>query len=211
MTEGDYAGPTDKWWSEYRPILPTQYEEFIALEAAAVHLHQVHPTIVPGLLQTEAYARAIVAEVALGPLADQQRDALVALRLRRQREVLSGTVPPDLDVVVDEAALRRLVGGAAIMTAQLERLIDVSEQPRIGLAVMPFTAGGHVAMQGGFHLMDFADRASVVFLETARGHVQRTDAEEVEQYRERLASIRARALTGDAAVAFLRQIAADLT
>ena len=59
MTEGDYAGPTEDWWSEYRPILPTQYEDFIAREAAAVHLHQVHPTIVPGLLQTEAYARAI--------------------------------------------------------------------------------------------------------------------------------------------------------
>jgi hypothetical protein len=206
MTEGDYAGPTENWWSDYRPILPTQYEDFIAREAAAVHLHQVHPTIVPGLLQTEAYARAIVAEVALGPLSDQQLDDLVALRLRRQREVRS-----DLDVVVDEAALRRLVGGAATMTAQLERLVELSQQPQISLAVLPYAAGGHVAMQGGFHLMEFADRPSVVFLETARGHLLRDDAEEVAQYGERLAQIRARSLAGDEAVAFLRHIAADLT
>ena len=206
MTEGDYAGPTEDWWSEYRPILPTQYEDFIAREAAAVHLHQVHPTIVPGLLQTEAYAHTIVAEVALGPLTDQQLDDLVALRLRRQREVRS-----DLDVVVDEAALRRLVGGTATMTAQLERLIELSQQPQISLAVMPYAAGGHVAMQGGFHLMEFADRHSVVFLETARGHVLRDDAEEVARYGACLAAIRTRSLAGDEAVEFLRRIAADLT
>ena len=211
MTEGDYAGPTEEWWSDYRPILPTQYEDFIAREAAAVHLYQAHPTIVPGLLQTEGYARAIVAEVALGPLSDQQLEDLVALRLRRQREVLSGTVPPALDVAVDEAALRRLVGGGATMTAQLERLIELSQQPQISLAVLPYAAGGHVALQGGFHLMEFADRPSVVFLETARGHVLRDDAEEVAQYAERLAAIRARSLVGDEAVAFLRRIAADLT
>jgi hypothetical protein len=125
--------------------------------------------------------------------------------------VLSGTVPPALDVAVDEAALRRLVGGAATMTAQLERLVELSQQPQISLTVLPFAAGGHVALQGGFHLMEFADRPSVVFLETARGHVLRDDAEEVAQYAERFAAIRARSLVGDDAVAFLRRIAADLT
>jgi transcriptional regulator with XRE-family HTH domain len=201
-----------QWWSAYRHILSPTYREFIGYEAEASTLMQFHPTIVPGLLQTEDYIRAILPSVALSPLSEELFEGLVEIRLRRQKEILHGGHPPDYTVVVDEAVLRRLVGGAGVMRAQLDHLVAM-QGAHVSLAVLPFSAGGHVGMQGAFHVIEFssADEESVLFLETAVGNPVEREQAHVAQYRERFLDTLDRSVGGDAAVTLIRGIAKELS
>lgn len=201
-----------RWWNDYRQSLTRDYQQFIGYEAEAVRLRQFHPTIVPGLLQTEDYIRALVPGVALQPMAPEQVQALVAVRLRRQREILHGDNPRELSVVIDEGALHRLVGGAGTMAAQLDHLVAMQAHPQVSIAVLPFSIGGHAGMQGAFHIMELAgDDEFVLFLETGYGNVARTDPTEVAPYRARLTAMWEQSLRGDQAVDRLRAIAAQLS
>jgi transcriptional regulator with XRE-family HTH domain len=200
-----------QWWSAYRHILSPTFREFIGYEADAVQLLQMHPTIVPGLLQTEDYMRAVIASTALSPLPAERIEALVAVRLRRQREVLFDAQPPRFTAVIDEAVLRRQVGGASVMRAQLESLARLTDGT-VQLAVLPFGVGGHPGMQGAFHIMDFAsaEEESVLFLETALGHPVQRDQQEVEQYRTAFLAMYELSLRDIEASAFIRKIAEEL-
>jgi Domain of unknown function (DUF5753) len=201
-----------RWWNDYRQSLTREYQQFIGYEAEAVRLRQFHPTIIPGLLQTEEYIRAILPGVALRPIAAEQLEALVAVRLRRQQEVLHGDNPRELSVVIDEGALHRLVGGAGTMAAQLNHLVAMQAHPQVSISVLPFSIGGHAGMQGAFHVMELAgDDEFVLFLETGYGNVAQTDPTEVAPYRARLAAMSAQSLRGDQAVGRLRAIAAQLS
>jgi transcriptional regulator with XRE-family HTH domain len=199
-----------QWWSAYRHALTPTYREFIGYEADASTLWQFHPTIVPGLLQTEDYVRAILPAVALKPLADELLEDLVAIRLRRQKEILHSGHAPEYTAIVDEAVLRRVVGGPKLMRAQLEHLIALQGDV-VTIAVLPFTAGGHVGMQGAFHVMDFAsaEDESVVFLETAVGNPVEREQDQVAQYREQFHNMLARSIQGNAAVSFIRKLAKE--
>jgi transcriptional regulator with XRE-family HTH domain len=201
-----------QWWSAYRHILSPTYREFIGYEADASALLQFHPTIVPGLLQTEDYIRAILPAVALNPLSDELFEGLVEVRLRRQKEILHSDHLPEYTVVVDEAALRRLVGGAKVMRAQLEHLASV-QGDQVSFAVLPFAAGGHLGMQGAYHIMEFAsaEDESVLFLETAVGNPVQREQEQVAQYREQFLGMLARSVRGSAAATFIRKIAKELS
>jgi hypothetical protein len=201
-----------RWWNDYRQSLTREYQQFIGYEAEAVRLRQFHPTIIPGLLQTEEYIRAILPGVALQPIAAEQLEALVAVRLRRQQEVLHGDNTRELSVVIDEGALHRLVGGAGTMAAQLNHLVTMQAHPQVSIAVLPFSIGGHAGMQGAFHVMELAgDDEFVLFLETGYGNVAQTDPTEVAPYRARLAAMSAQSQRGDQAVGRLRAIAAQLS
>jgi transcriptional regulator with XRE-family HTH domain len=201
-----------QWWSAYRHILSPTYREFIGYEADASALLQFHPTIVPGLLQTEDYIRAVLPAVALNPLADELFEGLVEVRLRRQKEILQSENPPEYTVIVDEAALRRLVGGTKVMRAQLEHLA-ATQGNQVSFAVLPFAAGGHVGMQGAFHVMEFAsaEDESVLFLETALGNPVQREQEQVAQYREQFLGMLARSVRGNAAATLIRKIAKELS
>ncbi|MGH3588212.1 MAG: helix-turn-helix domain-containing protein, partial [Pseudonocardia sp.] len=141
--------------------VPEWVREYIGLEANASRIQTFEVELVPGLLQTEEYTRAI----AQATTAAREADRLVSIRRSRQAR-LFGDDPPHLSVVMHEAALRVLVGGPDVMRAQLGRLLEVAELPHVSLRVLPFAAGAHPSMTGGFSIVELPDRDRVVYLET---------------------------------------------
>lgn len=197
-----------QWWSSYRHVLSQGYREYIGYEADATAIHHAHPTAIPGLLQTEDYIRAANAATALGGLSEERAEAEFEIRRRRQREILFSDSPPTYRVIIDESALRRQVGGAKVMRGQLEHLLALPEH-LVTLAVIPFEAGAHLAMQGPFTIMDFANEedASVLFLETLADNPVQRDQGLVAQYREEFDRMLDRSYQGAEAKALIRTIA----
>jgi transcriptional regulator with XRE-family HTH domain len=153
------------WWHDYSDILPSWFEAYVGLEEAATHIRAYEVQFVPGLLQTEGYARAVtLLGHADAPAAEIDRR--VRLRMARQL-VLAKPDPPNLWAVLDEAVLRRPAGSPAVMRAQLEHLIEVATQPNVTIQIIPFKAGGHAAAGGAFSILRFAepDLPDVVYLE----------------------------------------------
>jgi transcriptional regulator with XRE-family HTH domain len=203
-----------RWWSSYRDILNQQYQEFIGFEADAARLRQFHPSIVPGLLQTETYIRAMIPALALSPLPEAVYESLVQVRLRRQQEILDSDDPPEFVVVIDEAALRRPVGGLDAMRDQLRHIAEVQSQDTVTLGILPFSAGPHVGMQGAFHIMEFAadEDDDVLYLENALGDVSMRDRPElVSLYSKHLDTLLERSIKGETAVEYLAKISDELT
>jgi len=154
LTLADQAS-TPGWLHKYSDVLPSWFEMYVGLEQAAAVIRNYDVQFVPGLFQTEAYARAVIMLGYLGaPTADI--DLRVHLRMARQ-DLLTRPDTPYVWVVVDEAALRRPVGGEEVMRAQLERLIELAELPKVTLQVVPFQAGGHSAVGGAFSILRFAE------------------------------------------------------
>jgi transcriptional regulator with XRE-family HTH domain len=182
------------WWAPYRSSVAEPYDEYVAFEAEAVLMCEWEAQVVPGLLQTDEYAHAVIevgAEVS-DPEVVQRR---IALRMARQ-SVLTRDPPPRLCVVLDEAVLRREVGGRAVLHRQLQRLLDASRRPGVDLLVLPFSAGSHAALTEAFVIFEFAGdgRAPVVHSEDLIGGQLRTRAAEVQVYRDAFADVRERAL-----------------
>jgi transcriptional regulator with XRE-family HTH domain len=205
---------TRTWWSRYRDVLNPAYQEFIGYEADASRLRHCHPTIVPGLLQTELYARTLIPALALAPRAQSTYDSLIEVRLKRQAEILHGDNPPEYIAIIDEGALRRPVGGPDIMRAQLRHLVDLQDLKHATVAVLPFSAGPHVGMQGAFHIMDFADAVDepVFFTETAQGNmVLRDNPEVIAQYGKAFDRMLEMSLRSSAAADFLRRLADEIS
>ncbi|KOX08129.1 XRE family transcriptional regulator [Micromonospora sp. NRRL B-16802] len=153
------------WWHRYGDVLPSWFQSYLGLEAAAALIRSYEVQFVPGLLQTPEYARAVVL---LGHSAADvaEIDRRVALRMQRQ-QLLRRDRPPQLWVVVDEAALRRPIGGVEVMRGQLEALIEATRSPHIRLQVIPFAAGGHAAAGGAFTILRFGDQElpDIVYIE----------------------------------------------
>lgn len=150
------------WWQSYSDVLPDWFEFYVGLEAEAASLRTYEAESVPGLLQTEEYARAIYLLTA----GDSGVDRKVAARLQRQA-VLHRDPPVELSVVLNEAVLLRAVGGPDTMGRQLAHMIKLSELPNVTIQVLPFAAGGHPAMTTPYVILGFAEAAdaSVVYLE----------------------------------------------
>ncbi|MGC3002746.1 helix-turn-helix domain-containing protein [Streptomyces sp. G35A] len=142
------------WWHAYRGVLPPTYRDFISLESQASAMRTLETTVVPGLLQTPEYARAVTA-AALEGASEERLDALVEVRLARQH-VLRADPPLELSAVLDEAVLRREVGGPGVMSRQLERLVEAARLPRVRLQVLPFSAGAHIGVTGPFVIFSFS-------------------------------------------------------
>jgi transcriptional regulator with XRE-family HTH domain len=155
---------TKAWWHDFADVVPPGSEIFYGLEDSASTIGQHSTSLVPGLVQTADYARALAGSVPGVP--DAVLERRVELRLRRQ-QLLELPDPPALTMVLDEAVLRREIGGAAVMAAQLERLLVLAEQPHVHLQVLPFTAGAHRAVGVSFTVFGFAgpEEAPVVFRE----------------------------------------------
>jgi hypothetical protein len=151
------------WWHDYADILPGWFEEYIGLEEAAAEIRGYEVQFVPGLLQTEDYARAVTLLEYSNPKEINRR---VSLKMARQA-ILSRPGPASLRVVLDEAALRRPIGGSAVMRAQLKHLIERSQWPNVTIQVLPFKMGGHSAVGGPFSVLHFgeSDLSDVVYLE----------------------------------------------
>lgn len=151
------------WWLDYSDVLPTWFEEYISLEEAATQISGYEVQFVPGLLQTEDYARAVTLLAYSNPREIARR---VSLRMARQAR-LSGAEQFSLRVVLDEAALCRPVGGRSVMRNQLAHLIEMSRRPNVTIQVLPFKVGGHAAAGGPFSVLHFAesDLSDIVYLE----------------------------------------------
>ncbi len=144
---------TPGWWHNYSDVLPTWFRVFPGLEEAADLIRAYEPQFVPGLLQTEDYARALTV-VGFPDATADETERRVALRLTRQ-QLLTRPEPPRLWVVLDETVLRRRVGGPDVMRGQLTKLIEAASLPNITLQVLPFAAGPHQAMFGMFYVFRF--------------------------------------------------------
>jgi transcriptional regulator with XRE-family HTH domain len=143
------------WWHAYGDTLGESFRTYVGLEAASASLRTYESECVPGLLQTEDYARAIIG-AALSPGTEEDIEKNVAVRMARQSR-LTGDEPPELWAVVNEAGIRRRVGGATVMRSQLDRLLEASHLPNITVQVMPFSAGAHAGMDGAFMILGFAE------------------------------------------------------
>jgi transcriptional regulator with XRE-family HTH domain len=169
------------WWQHYGDVLPQWFRTYVDLESAATLIRTYEGMFVPGLLQTDDYMRAVIRDTSLE--ASEELGRRVRLRMARQT-MLTREHPPRLWAVVDEAALRRPVGGREVMRGQLERLIDATKLPNVTLQVLPFGAGAHPAMVGAFSILRFADRElpDVVYLEHLTNAVYLDKRAEVERY-----------------------------
>ncbi|MFG3422690.1 helix-turn-helix domain-containing protein [Micromonospora sp. NPDC048063] len=153
------------WWHRYGDVLPSWFQSYLGLEAAAALIRSYEVQFVPGLLQTREYARAVVL-LGHGTAAPAEIERRVALRMQRQR-LLRRENPPLLWAVVDEAALRRPIGGREVMRGQVAALIEATKSPHIRLQVIPFAAGGHAAAGGAFTILRFGDQdlPDIVYIE----------------------------------------------
>ncbi|HEY5988257.1 MAG TPA: helix-turn-helix transcriptional regulator [Streptosporangiaceae bacterium] len=153
------------WWHDYSDVLPSWFEAYVGLEEAATQIRSCQVQFVPGLLQTDDYARAVTL-LAHASAPAKEIERRVGLRMARQA-LLTSPEPPNLWVVMDEAVLRRPVGGAQVMRAQVRRLLAAAEQPNVTIQVIPFQVGGHAAAGGPFSILRFSepDLPDVVYLE----------------------------------------------
>jgi transcriptional regulator with XRE-family HTH domain len=196
LRELSRRGRTRGWWTPYRSSVPDPYDEYLSLEAEAVGISEWEAQVVPGLLQTTEYARAVIevgADVDPGTL--QRR---LALRMARQA-VLTREPPPRLQIIVDEAVLHREVGGRQVLRRQLERLLEDSRRPGLELLVLPFSAGAHAGQTESFMVLEFAtgSRSPVVHSEGLTGGLFRVKPAEIEVYRDALSDLRERALSAE--------------
>jgi transcriptional regulator with XRE-family HTH domain len=170
------------WWHHFGDLLPPWFRAYVDLEAAAALIRTYEGQFVPGLLQTEDYLRAVVGGAQLNE-SPEEAERRVALRLGRQ-QLLTREGAPRLWAVVDEAALRRPVGGREVMRAQLERLAEAAKLPNVTLQVLPLEAGAHPAMVGAFSVLRFADQElpDVVYLEHLTNAAYLDKRDEVEKY-----------------------------
>ena len=170
------------WWQHYGDVLPRWFRTYVDLESAATLIRIYEGQFIPGLLQTDDYMRAVVQGAHLEESAEEL-GRRVRLRLARQT-LLTREQPPRLWAVIDEAAMRRPVGGREVMRGQLERLIEAAKLPNVTLQVLPFEAGAHPAMLGAFSILRFADRElpDVVYLEHLTNAVYLDKRDEVERY-----------------------------
>jgi transcriptional regulator with XRE-family HTH domain len=173
---------TPGWWQHYGDVLPQWFRTYVDLESAAALIRTYEGQFVPGLLQTDDYMRAVIHGAHLDESSDEV-GRRVRLRMARQT-LLTREHPPRLWAVVDEAALRRPVGGPGVMRGQLERLLDATKLPNVTLQILPFDAGAHPAMVGAFSILRFADRElpDVVYLEHLTNAVYLDKRAEVERY-----------------------------
>ena len=198
------------WWYTYGRVLPTWFEAYIGLESEAVRLRDFQSLVMPGLLQTEDYARAVL-RAAPHAGSSEEIDRQVALRMERQR-ILGQADPPDVWIVLSESVLRVHVGGPAIMLAQLRRLAGVAERPNMTLQVLPFTTAAHVHPVSPFTMLEFPDAAdpAVVYLEHLTGSLFLENEDEVRRYRVIFDHLRAESLGTGQSADLIARVAADL-
>ncbi|WP_328497794.1 helix-turn-helix domain-containing protein [Streptomyces sp. NBC_00414] len=195
------------WWHAYRGLLPSTYSDFISLEAQAGSMRTLENSVVPGLLQTPEYAREVT-RAAVDGAHDGKVDALVEVRLARQ-EVLRSNKPLRLSAVLDEAVLRRTVGGPEVMARQLDRLREAAQLPHVRIQVLPFGVGAHVGVTGPFVIFSFTNRSDldVVVLDHLTSSLYLEQREDLQSYEEAFNSLQGQALSPADTLDFIAGVA----
>lgn len=195
------------WWHAFGDI---PYSVYIGLETDAESLRVYEPQIVTGLLQTRAYAEALV-QGALPETSAADIEKRVQVRMRRQERIAAEHNPLRLWLVLDESALRRVVGNRAIMREQLEYLLDMARLPHVTVQVLPFDAGAHPGLNGQYAILEFADAAdsSVVYLEGVTSDLYLEKAHDVQKYAVMYEHLRAQSLSVDRSRQYIADVAKD--
>ena len=197
------------WWHAYGDSVQPHFATYLGLESAASEIRIYEVNLIPGLLQTEEYARAVIAAgMVNSPRADIERQ--VALRMERQR--LTITSPPKVWAVLDEAALRRQVGGPEVMRMQLEYLRELGGLRNVSLQVIPFGGGAHPAMGRPFIILVFGEEADpdVVYLEDLTSALWVENVEEVDRYNVFFNHLQATALSFDNSAALMTAVLKEM-
>jgi len=197
---------TPGWWARFSDVLPQWFRAYVDLESAAALIRTYQGQLVPGLLQTEDYVRAVIRGAVLAD-STEEVERRVALRVSRQA-LLERPDAPKLWAVVDEAALRRPVGGPKVMRPQLERLIEATELPNVTLQILPLSAGAHPAMVGTFTILRFPDAElpDVVYLEHLTNALYLDKRDDVDQYFHVMETVCVRAASPDKTAGILSRI-----
>ena len=208
---------TKGWWHSYGDVIPEGFDVYIGLEEAASLLSMYQAELVPGLLQTEDYARTII-KADKPDEDDEQIDRLVQVRIERQALIRRSATPLELRAALNESILRRPVGGPTVMAAQLGALADAADLPNVSLRVVPFSAGLHQGvMSGPFYMLRFPlngdgqpSEPATVYVNGFTGDLYLDKAREVEQYTTAFESIWSAALDEPASRNLINRSAEEL-
>jgi transcriptional regulator with XRE-family HTH domain len=195
------------WWTPYRDVFTGSY---VALEDEASVMRLYCPELIPGLLQTEHYARAVIRAVRPG-YDEESVERRVAARLARQQTLLDREASPELLCVLNEAVVRRQVGDAHVRSGQLRALADAAERPQLAIQILPFRAGAHAGLEGGFVLIEFPSEQDpdVVYVEGIMGDLYLESVEEVKRYQSAFERIQMIALSLQETLTFISALARE--
>ncbi|MDX3585326.1 helix-turn-helix domain-containing protein [Streptomyces europaeiscabiei] len=171
LEEAARGSKGQSWWAQYSDLVSPQFAQYLGYEGAANTIRMYNPIVLPGLLQTEDYATALLS--ARTPEARVRRQ--VELRTTRQERSLDGDHGPEVGIVLDEASVRRVVGGPAVMRRQLERIKTVARHPRVSLQLLPFSVGAHYGTTTPFILLGFKDDDDLLYIEGPTGGLSNRD------------------------------------
>ncbi|MFI9049314.1 helix-turn-helix domain-containing protein [Streptomyces sp. NPDC053427] len=193
------------WWHAFGDI---PYSVYIGLETEAASLRVYESLLVPGLLQTPGYAEAVIPG-AVPELAPESLEKRIQVRMRRQERVNDPKRPLRLWVVLDESALRRVVGSHLVMREQLDHLVEMSHLPHVTVQVLPYDTGAHAGMSGTFSILEFDDASdsSVVYIEGVTSDLYLEKTNDVHKYTIMYEHLRAQALNADQSREFIARAA----
>ncbi|MFI6007944.1 helix-turn-helix domain-containing protein [Streptomyces sp. NPDC051243] len=194
------------WWSEYNDIISPPFAQFLGYESAADSVRAYHPTLIPGLLQTADYIGALFAA---SPTATQVQRGIDLRTARQERTFADGG--PEVAMIVDESALRRLVGGAGVMRNQLAHIKQLTESQRIRLQVLPLSAGAHDSLEDSFVLFGYRDDEDVLYVSGPGGVLTNRDNREmVARYQECFEDLTDKSMSQDASLSMLDELLGQL-
>lgn len=200
-------GGQKDWWTPYSRTLSKKYTAYIGLEAEASEVLTFQPLIIPGLLQTDDYARELIRTGAAELSADEV-EKRVEVRAER-RKILEGEDPVRLWAIIYEAALRCSVGGSEVMRAQLERIVEFAQMPKVTVQVLPFEVGAHPGLSGPFTLLSFPEGdPDAAYIETAGGELLLEEPADVDPYKHVFRRLNVRAMTPEDTITMVSEEAA---
>jgi transcriptional regulator with XRE-family HTH domain len=204
LTEAARGSRGQSWWSRYREVVSPQLAQYLGHEGSASSIRTFHPYVVPGLLQTDDYATALLR----ARIPTEQTRSLVDLRIERQENLYEQPKPPEMSFILDEEALQRWIGGPAVMRRQLRKLLDLSSRPNVSVQVIPVEAGSHPGLVGQFILLGFEDSSDdLLFLEGAGGDLtNREDVDMTVTFIEYFETMRGLALPDDEGRALIERL-----
>jgi transcriptional regulator with XRE-family HTH domain len=199
------------WWQSYGSAIPDWFQVYVGLEAEVSSLHVYESELVHGLLQTADYYQTFL-RTAPAAGNDDEVERKIAVRMARQ-ERLTGDDPPEYWVVLNEAVVRRVVGGAEVMRKQLNHIAEIAELPHVSVQVLPFSAGVHPAMDGAFRILGFPEPGDpdVVYMENQIGSLYLEQDPEIARYTQMFNHLIAKALDPDDSRRMIARVARDLT
>jgi transcriptional regulator with XRE-family HTH domain len=195
------------WWTQFRDVVEPPFDLYLSYEGAATSIRTFHPIYFPGFLQSTDYVMALAT-----PVVSPERARRVAeLRAARQERLFDDPDGPQTHFIVDEAAVRRLIGGPAVMRQQLRFVREVAQSDRVRMQILPFTVGAHFSIVGSFALLGFEDDEDLVNVESMSGSLSsRDDHELIARYQECFEELTEKALSDQATLDLIDQVVEDL-